>query len=65
MEETKKSYYWVCPECKEEQKVISDYFARDCTSSEKCRKCGKRVSLRHPASPYDKKNGEVIAYIKE
>ena len=65
MKETKKIYYWTCPECKEEQDVKSDYFVRDCSSSEKCSKCGKRVTVRLSGSPIPKKEGVVTAYLKD
>ena len=64
MKEVKEMYYWACPECREEQNVKSDFFARDCTSSEKCDKCGKRVSVRLSGSPIPKKDGVVTAYLK-
>ena len=65
MEKTKEVFYWRCPECGEEQEVLSSYFVADCTSGERCHRCGKRVSCRHPASPEPGKPDDVTAYVKE
>ena len=65
MEKVKEVFYWRCPECGEEQEVLSSFFAADCVSGEKCHRCGKRVSCIHPASPKSEKTGTVAAYVKE
>ena len=59
-----KQYFWKCPECGTEQKVLSVFFETDCGSSEKCSKCGKRIVCYPPATPFKKKEGQIIAYSK-
>ena len=63
MKETQKMYYWKCPECETEQKVISSYFVVDGEASEKCCKCGKRIQCSITSDK--KKDGGVVAYTKE
>ena len=58
-------YYWKCPYCGTEQKVVSAYFMTDCGASERCAKCGSRFHIHHPATPYQKNKEAVIAYEKE